>query len=365
MKGRSIICILLIALLGLLKFSVLKGYLSSYNQGRMEAHIYNECISYDELKTCERYKLLAPAVYNTSLCTIATKEGRVKKSVIGVSSNNYLEQVEAIQMKYGSYFRKGAVDRAKNVVVISDELANTLFGTENALMNVCKINNVYYQVVGVYKKYNTVLKNFSGDGYERIYMPLGSEANPDKHITELITLGSETTLIDLNEMKVNSRTSYINDQGDMLKKIYNAYFLPEIICALGILVILSIKAISGLEKIILFKYERNALAQIGGYIVGVGLAYLALSKMLYLPSGLFMQEHFNFSYYVTYIQGLFNNYNCCIKQFNSSFMCTSHYTKVIMTIIGLIQLIIVSYLWGFITYLKNVLIIEKGERRHA
>ena len=173
------------------------------------------------------YKELQPAAYNKRDYQI---EGKVKTDIVGIGTNHYYKDVENIKLINGAFYGEQAVKERRNVVVISDQLAIKLFGSEKATGNSCDIEGTKYQVIGVYKKFQGWWHIFLDDGRERVYFPITSQAVKSSKVEAILIevqdqAGGSLTW-QLKEAQIDSKNSFIYHAEDAGKRLKSLKQLP-------------------------------------------------------------------------------------------------------------------------------------------
>lgn len=129
---------------------------------------YTTFFSYEQLKV-ERPTSIA----------ISQTQGYIEKyvgeavEIIGTEAG--YTAAEALPMERGIFLPEKSVQIGENVAVISDVLAHKLFQSDQIQGNVCKINGIYYEIIGVYKHQATFWEYFQKDTSNRIYVPITSD----------------------------------------------------------------------------------------------------------------------------------------------------------------------------------------------
>ena len=217
-----VILIIFQGIKGLLYHQITLGY----GQGRVEVNInISQRQDYATLSSEEGYLEVRPMFINTKDVQIS---GKVAQEVLCVGTNEYCSEVEWLQMENGAFWHEAAMKEGRNVVVISSTLARVLFGCDKSTGNICTINDVPYQVVGVYQKYGRIGDKAFDDGRERIYVPLTSTVVKDDAIERMI-IGAEKQQIkildSLEKLKVNTDTSKIYNELNMNQKLEHLLWL--------------------------------------------------------------------------------------------------------------------------------------------
>lgn len=226
MKKKVIIGIVILIIFQGIKVTLYHQMTLGYGQGRVEVNInISDRQDYMTLKLEEGYSEVRPMLISTKHVQIL---GKITQEVLCIGTNEYCSEVEWLQMKNGSFWYEAAMKEGRNVVVISDTLARALFGSDKGTGNICAINDVPYQVVGVYQKYGRIGDEKFDDGRERIYVPLTSKVVKDQVIESMI-IGTEKRDIKvsniLEKLKINTNTSKVYSESNMDQKLKNLLWL--------------------------------------------------------------------------------------------------------------------------------------------
>lgn len=76
----------------------------------------------------------------------------------------------------GCFINEAASEKGLNCAVISESLAQKLFGTHDVLGNKFELFNEKYKIIGLYRGKKSIISFFSSDGAERVYIPFKSHA---------------------------------------------------------------------------------------------------------------------------------------------------------------------------------------------
>ncbi|MDF2596559.1 MAG: transporter permease [Clostridia bacterium] len=303
MKRNLWIYLGLFILAQMLKALITTAFLQEYGEGRVEVKMKVEtALDFAIFQSSGIYKELQPAIYNKSDYQI---EGKVKTDILGIGTNHYYKDVENVRLMNGAFYGEQAVKEGRNVVVISDQLAIKLFGSEKATGNSCDIGDAKYQVIGVYKKFQDLWHIFLDDGRERVYFPITSQAAKRPMVEVLLIevqdqAGSSLTW-QLKEAQIDSENSFIYHAGDAAKRLKSLKQLPISILALFLTIYISKvifsvvkeKGISLKHKIILM-----SICGIGGYLMmRMGIKPIYISREALPPYNIF-----DISFYIKHLR---------------------------------------------------------------
>ncbi|MEF9960757.1 MAG: ABC transporter permease [Niameybacter sp.] len=236
MRKKGWMYLILLVGLELIKYNMVAHYVKDYGTGNIVAYLQaGDGTSYEHFKRQESYERLQPTVLSQKSGTI---QGKSQRRVEVIATNGYLPSVQPLSMKNGAFFSEEAVAQGNNVVVISDVLAESLFGGEEAAGNLCKIEGIYYQVVGVYEKYKSWTDILLDNGQEKIYLPFRSSVAEEWVVENLILTpqneaGEALSIYDLEDLTVSREENVVFDLLDRKKTLINGTRLPMAI--LGII----------------------------------------------------------------------------------------------------------------------------------
>ncbi len=298
--GRNkgvLICMLLFILAQLLKISGIHFLEKNYGTGRLE--IYPET-PIEVKKFCleEGYKSLMPIGLSSQKCEM--HKGQKRVAVVAKGTNAYFPMLEPISMQDGAFFGERAASEGRNVVVISDELALLLFGSPFVTGKSCTINDVSYQIVGVYTKYRHLLDTFFDLGEEVVYLPMTSQIGRQAGI-EVILLPptwKEEAIEekDLLKLGLDGNSSLIYHAEDACERLQAGVEAASCLSALvliGYCVYYAFKLFE--EKTLSYKKK---LILLGSYGLISCVAFVLGVKAFYIPTDVLPPYNiFDLSYY--------------------------------------------------------------------
>ncbi len=341
MKKRGWFYLALFIALQVIKTLLIKGIIDDYGEGRIEIHLNeSETINFSAFSLRDGYEDLRPTVTSSRSCRINGKE---EIEVMGISVNEYFGQTEPIQIINGAFLGEGAIKEGRNVVIISDELAIKLFGSDKGTGNLCRIEGTTYQVVGVYKKYKNFWDVLFDDGHECIYYPITSTAAENGEIDTLyVSLKNRAdglSIHALGEIQINDGNSYIYNELDGAKKLRSLTQAPVNIVFFFIVVYLIKIAIHLLKK---------AEESLKGKVIKIGLCiivgYLLISVIivpLYIPKeALPPYNIFDIEFYIRYLKNQRIAQNYLLELHLSNYSRTYSYVSHIILISGIIQIVV-------------------------
>lgn len=340
MKRRGWIYLMLFIVIQVLKSLVAKEFISDYGEGRIEVKIDEDSlIDYETLAFNEGYAQIQPAVLSRHTYSI---KGKIETEVLGIGTNSYFKQVEPLKMNNGTFFGVQAVREGRNVVVISDQLAMKLFGSDKGTGNRCTIDDTTYQVVGVYKKYRGLGDVFLDDGRERIYFPITSKAAKNLKIEALISSSknreTDLSVNQLQEMQINSGNSFVYNALDAGKKLKTLIRLP-----LNVLLLL---IVSDMIKVVI-DFLKQQTGSLRNKVMAVMLSmvgtYFALSigmQPIYMPpEALPPYNIFDISFYIKYFRGQCMVYNYMLELHLSNYIRTYALTRNSIVLLSILQIV--------------------------
>ena len=341
MKKRGCFYLTLFIALQVMKTLLIKEIIDDYGEGRIEIQLNESAIvNFSAFSLRDGYEDLRPTVTSSRSCRISGKE---EIEVMGISVNEYFGQTEPMEMRNGAFFGEGAVKEGRNVAIISDELAMKLFGSDKGAGNLCRIEGIAYQVVGVYKKYKNFWDILLDDGQERIYYPITSTAAENGKIDTLyVSLKNRADGVSihaLSKIQINNNNSYIYNELDGAKKLRSLTQAPINILSLFIVVYLiktAIHLFKKAEESLKSKVVKIGLCAIVGYfIISVIIVPPYISKEALPPYNIFDIE-----FYINYLrnQRIAQNYllELHLSNFNRVYSSISH----MILIAGMIQIAI-------------------------
>jgi putative ABC transport system permease protein len=92
---------------------------------------------------------------------VAKYKNRKAQLIQLAGSNQPLLQVQSINVDRGRYFTQSEQDHRRNVVVLGDKAAKSLFPGEDPLAKPIRINDEEYEVIGVFGNRKTIFGGFS------------------------------------------------------------------------------------------------------------------------------------------------------------------------------------------------------------
>ena len=256
MKRKLAFYFVLLVLILIGKNMLIQTYEKCYPPGYVQSIVKtNQKVNIDYLQDTEAYESLNPIVVQhigEAAATAYGKEESQKEEVEIIASNYLLGGLEKLRFREGGFFLQGAEEEGRNHIVVSEELAESLFGSWHAVGNLCRIDDKIYQVVGVYKKYRWIGDYFSAGEKERVYVPIGSSVAPGKKLDEIIVstefLKSAPTEADQSMMGINSSKCLLYDASSNQKVLRTLMLLPLSLFLAGLIFYSIVKAGVMLEK---------------------------------------------------------------------------------------------------------------------
>lgn len=336
-------------MLQIIKSVCLADYEGNYGKSRLEVILNeNQQITYNQMLFQEGYTKLQPIMYSTK--ENVQVEGCLQSTVIGTTANKV--ELERLQMVEGAFFDEQANYEEKNIAVMSDQLAIKLWGSEKAVKNVLKIGNDLYQVVGVYKKYESLRDYRLDDGSEKIYVPLNSSIAKGWGIKEIIINGSNKKELpriqELATLGIESGQSLINDKTHWMKQMTHLSTLPIVLlwaCFNLILIKVLMAAIKDRKQLVRYKL----LKVVSGVVISYFIYKVSFAGKLYIePSSLPGDNIFDVSFYWKALQQEWITHNQFISNKFSNFEQAYFSLKSLVHSLNLIQIVILVkgvFLW--------------------
>ena len=297
-KGGIIVCLCFVVL-HLLKLFSLSFIESDYGNGRIEAYL-NVPMDYASFSLQDGYARLLPAV-------MGKQQGKMKvkteREVEIIATNWRLYEIEPIAMDNGSFFGEAATYEGRDVVVISDTLALELFGSSKATGNVCKIDGIDYQIVGVYTQDKGLKKTLFDRGKQRIYLPITSTVGKKSQVEcVLLTHLPDEKKMDVKDLMTLNITDFdatLYDGTDYVQRL--KALVNGSLTYLGILFL--IKTVRRSIKLAKnWQVERNYV-QIAFYASGGIVIFMLLVRRIYMPSGFLPPYNiFDGNHYIAYVK---------------------------------------------------------------
>ena len=169
-KKQGLLCLVIIIGLQLFKIGMLRSMPQVYTQGRIMIYP-NEPLEVESFTQRESYSTLSPVVLNEKKVCFKQRQERM---VIGRGTTKEFPLLEPITMIEGAFWGERADRDGRQVVVISDHLAKQYFGSIAVVGQICEIEDVYYQVIGVYEKGKNFWERWFDIDEEIIYYPISS-----------------------------------------------------------------------------------------------------------------------------------------------------------------------------------------------
>lgn len=287
-----------IVLIWLLKVEIINQYQRLYPESSIEIIPFEEnSINYQYLEANKIFQEIEPIVMKQMGSTMLM-ENRVH--IIATTSNyGSFAKLEFIE---GGFFTETAIVEGRNHMVLSDELAETTFGSKRAVGNTYQIGEAIYQVVGVYKKHRAIGDYISDTG-EYIYIPFYSSKAATHQIDEVIVdtenLEESFTKADLYSLGLNEKNSLISETKNNSKILMSLACVPLILLIL-MLILKSIYSVGkSIEQVEEKWYKKlvKMMLSIGMIILGL----LIIRQMIYIPADALPQENiFELKFYSTY-----------------------------------------------------------------
>ena len=169
-KKRGLLCLVLFIGLQCLKIGLIESLPQVYTEGRIEIYP-KEKLEVTSFCESDSYKKLQPVVLNEQSVTLKVKKER---ELVGRGTTSNLPMMEPIQIVDGAFWGAAADREGRNVILLSDEVAKQYFGSIQVTGNVCEIEGMVYQIVGVYRKYKYFWDYWFDLGEDVIYFPATS-----------------------------------------------------------------------------------------------------------------------------------------------------------------------------------------------
>lgn len=300
---KEMVLIVMFILFQIIKVIMTNRLCEQFGKERVEIYL-KEMIDYRILEFKQGYQELLPVVGNKQDCTITVKESR---KVNGIGTNWRMAEVKPLYMIDGAFWGEQATLEGRNVVVISDRLAEELFNSKQVVGNSCIINNIPYQIVGVYKYQGKLEEKFFESGEENIYFPVSSSVGKQELISSLIIQPFQEKSIDeiLTSLGISREDSVVYDGTDTVKKLQGLCDFSITLLA-WIFVVSSIKQI-GRSKIV---WGKKRILYFCIVILLDILVLKCLVKNIYVPPKLFPDYNiFDINHYFDYFKENIRTHN--------------------------------------------------------
>lgn len=340
MKKKIGVCLVGFIILQIIKALCITDYKEEYGESRVEVILNKRGeITYDEMVLKEGYEQLQPIML--SIEEAIEVEGCDHATTIGTTAN--WNELEKLPMIDGTFFTNQANKEERDLAVISNKLAISIWGSEKAVGNIMSIQGVQYQVVGVYKKYPRVRQYLMDNGSETIYMPLKSSVARDWKVQSIIINGSKENfnIHNLTSLGIDKQTSYMNDATKWVKKVKGISSLPLIILW-GSLSLLTASALVSLVK----DKTKSKGYQLISVLIGGALIYITYKISfwggVYIDPATFPAENiFDLSFYWESLKQGWVRHNQFIGWRGSYFERALYILKGLVYSLNLIQIILI------------------------
>lgn len=351
MRKKLVLYLTVFIILQFIKALCITDYKEEYGESRIEVILNKKGeISYEDMLLKEGYNQLQPIML--SIEEDIGVSGCDRATVIGATAN--WNELERLHMIDGAFFADQANRDERNLAVISDELAISMWGTEKAVGNIINIQEVQYQVVGVYKKYLRLREYILDDGSETIYIPLKSSVARDWKVQSIIIDGSKESpkVNELTSLGIDTSRVYINDATKWVKKIKGASSLPLIILWSGFsIVILKALVSSAKDKM------KNKGYKLISILLGIVIIYITCKisfwgKFYIDPATLPAENIFEFSFYWKSLQQGWMRHSQFIGWRVSCFERALYMLKEVVYSLNVIQIVIIIKI--ILSYRKEI-----------
>lgn len=260
----------------MIKTVTIDHFLSWHGKSRITVAFHRDgMLSYNELQFSDTYLEKHPVVMNQLLNAYTDTGGSVKL----YGTNTYFEQLEHLVMVDGAFFGEQALAEGRNVAIISDQLALSLYKSDKATSNYINIEGILYEIIGVYKKYQSVGDYLTADGYEKILIPITSDAVKNIPIDCVIFDGTYLeqmpTSDKLGEMGINEALGTKRDQTDLGKEMYGISQIPMIIAAF-IFILIGGKVLIKKESELIVSIKNEKRQNIRRRLIGSSIIFLSI-----------------------------------------------------------------------------------------
>ncbi len=216
-----------------------------------------------------------------------------------LTDENYLNFFPGISIIKGIFISDEACKNEESVLVISRELANTLFNRTDVIGNTVIISERKYKIIGVYKEHKTLMGNITGDGLEKVFIPYTS-GEKNESVERLLVNGLQYKdgIVYSFEDAINrisktdaAKNYYISDFSDceaMVGQSANILLFVLGVCCIVLIVKRLLKLFKGfgiyykmqLENKYLPAALRDNILHIGIFI-GITCIYIFLLALVY------------------------------------------------------------------------------------
>lgn len=341
MKKRVSIYLMIFVILHVIQLVAINDYIDYFGTGRMEVELNQDVqMTYDKLVADDRFKENMPVVINQKLSYIGENQDIV---VTKISTNSYYNDVANLYMINGSFFEEISVAEGRHTVIISDELAEQLYGSHLAAGNECLIDGTYYQVGGVYKKHRNIWDILADDTREEVYIPItsGAEKKVEQMIFDKKQYSENISESLLSQLGIYENNSFIYTNLDFANKLYGLTYIS--IGIMGCIVVYySIKALQYMWHEWPNKYSLKLIVTILVIII-LGVVCKNIISKIYVPISLLPADNiFDIGAYWRQFKTICATNNYLIEIHISSFIRT--YNKIKGFVIGISMLQIIDCL---------------------
>lgn len=288
----------IIVLIWLLKVGIINHYQQLYPESSIEVIPFEEkSINYQYLEVNQIFQEIQPIVMK-KISSMMIMENRTH---ILATTSNY-GSFAKLEFVEGGFFTETALTEGRNHMVLSDELAEAIFGSKWAVGNTYSIGDHIYQVVGVYKKHRGI-GDYIADTGERIYIPFYSGEATTQQVDEIIidteNLEGSFTKSDLYSLGLNEKTCLVSETKNASKMLMSLSCVPLMLFILCLI----LKSIYSVGKSMEQKEEQwykklvKMMLSIGVIILGL----MIVRQMIYIPVDALPQENiFDLEFYWEY-----------------------------------------------------------------
>ncbi len=173
----------------------------------------NAGITFDELnKVKKQYGELKLTGYKENMASVTNKYGispqkEIKTKLVLTDENCF--ELYPFQMITGGRLDYLSVKNGDKVVVISDNLATSLFKSTDIIGSTLNIGGVKYKIAGVYRTNKSLLYSAAEDGYERVYIPYTSYTSPDKNDSSFLDIMTTRKTKDYDDKDIDTKLSKV------------------------------------------------------------------------------------------------------------------------------------------------------------
>ncbi|MGL5675658.1 MAG: ABC transporter permease [Cellulosilyticaceae bacterium] len=162
-------------------------------------------------------------------------DGGERREVTMMAVESNYNGMEPMQVLDGNFFTEQMVKEGQNNVIISDKLSIELFNTVKSTGNFIRVNHIWYEITGVYKRYTNFYQYWQEEGMDEIYIPISSEGlRGEAGVTHLIIEGTNRQKEALEKVGITEKNAYFDDYNTYSMQLKKYVEVPLYSVAIGL-----------------------------------------------------------------------------------------------------------------------------------